>query len=234
MSPDGAVPEKGTERLTDRDIGLECEDSGTTGTRIWHIDRGVGAAATPVDTWIFSGSHYTGETLELESSDDDTSWDARGSVTPASDDPQRVELTPFNAPRYLRVTVTDPALPIIFTEMVLTEGVVLSWKPSVTNLREPQMPNVVQLSTTSGRTWGVKRGSRRWSAIYVMQGSPDSDRTLVLAMLDAIDDGVTPFWLLTVTSELRWVRVNGAIGFQAANMMASDWDIPLQLVEELP
>ena len=45
LTPDGAVTGRGVERLADRDIGLECEDAGTTGTRTWPADRGLGAAA---------------------------------------------------------------------------------------------------------------------------------------------------------------------------------------------
>lgn len=233
LDPDGAVANKPVDRIADRDIGLENEDSGTTGDRIWHADLGAGTLPA-VTTFIFAGSNYAGELVTLESSPDDTVWTTQGTITPADNDPQRITFGSLTAPRYWRMVITDPALPIIITEAFLTVGVSLTFKPTARNLREPRLPNVVVVETASGRAWGVKRGARRWTSKYVMTYAPDTDRITIDALLDAIDDGAKPFWLLDVTGELRWVRMGGGVDFTAADMTLSFWDIELNFVEELP
>ena len=235
MTPDGAVTGKGPGRLIDRDIGLECEDPGTAGTRIWHADRGIGAPTPTVDAWIFAGSAYAGEVLTLASSPDDTTWTTRGTVTPTSDSPQRVSLTPFALPRYVRWTVTNPAVPVRFTEVFVAAGTSLSFPPTARHTQEPLRPNTVLLSSQSGRAWGIQRGARRWSTRYVLTVAPEADRTELFALLDTLQDGVLPFWLLTVKGELRWVRLSGEIVLEAAaGLPIANWTIPLEFIEELP
>jgi hypothetical protein len=235
LDPDGAVSGKDVERLVDRDIGLECEDSGTSGFRSWNADLGL--TPSPVSVAIFLGAAVAGETITLESSDDLSTWDPRGTVVPAADgEPARLDVTgaPVTA-RYWRWSITDPAAPVRFTEVFLSPaGIELQYKPSIGGLREPQIPNVTLVESASGRAWGVRRGTRRWSTRYVMTYAPDVDRTTVLDFLTAIEDGAKPFWLLTVTGELRWVRLAGNVDFQAADRSLSHWDIPLAFTEELP
>jgi hypothetical protein len=236
LEPDGAVAGKGVERLDDRDIGLECEDSDVTGTRTWHADRGVGATTPTVHVWIFAGAAYAGEEITLETSPDNSVWTEQASVTPVDDSPQRVVFdTPFAVPRYVRWSVTDPDAPVRFTEVFVSPSVELTWKPSIGALREPLIPNVTLVESASGRAWAVKRGARRWSTTYLMLGSPNSDRQTIYDVLDVIADGAKPFWLWTVQSELRWVRMSGAVPFDAADRGPSgEVDITLSFVEELP
>lgn len=232
MTPDGAVPGKGVERLVDRDIGLECEDVGIDGQRVWHADLGLSPKA--MDTWLLSGSGYAGKLITLESSSDDIGWTERGSVTPASDTPQRVTMGAVHTFRYWRQLITSPSVPVRLTEWTLSLGVSLKFKPSAPNLREGAIPQVSLVTSGTGRTWGVKRGERRWTHRYVMTYSPDVDRLAILSMLTEIEDGAKPCWMLTVTGEVRWVRVPGSVDFSAADLAVQDWDIPLEPVEELP
>lgn len=235
LTPGGAVAGKGAERLVDRDIGLECEDSGTAGQRIWHADRGVGASSPTVHVWAFAGAAYTGVLLTLESSPDNSAWTPRGTVTPASDAPQRVVLTPFTVPRYVRWHATNPPAPVRFTEVFLSPEVAFRWKPAAGSIQEPQQLNVDLVQSASGRAWGVRRGARRWSTSFLMTAAPDTDRTLLLSILDTLLDTAKPFWMLTVTSEFRWVRIVGAITTQGVSRSPSgEWDIPLTVLEELP
>lgn len=233
MTPDGPAADTPIARLVDRDIGLECQDQGTTGTRTWHFDRGVGAATPTVSALILAGSGMAGETFTLESSTDNAAWTSRGTAAPAADAPERFALTPFACPRYVRLTVTDPDVPVNFAELFLAPSLELQWKPSISALREPVLPNVVRVDSASGRTYGVRRGAKKVASTYLMSASPEADRLAVLAALESILDGAKPFWLLTVQSTLRWVRANGAVDFQAADRMLSDWDITIQLEEEL-
>jgi len=233
MTPDGPVTGKGTDRLVDRDVGLECEDQDVTGTRTWHADLGIGTLPE-VDSWLFDGSNFTGELLTLESSPDNAAWTPRATITPTEDGPQRVTFTALVSPRYWRWTVVDPSLPLKFTEVFISKQITLRWKPSFQGLREPQIPNLVVIESLSGRTFAAQVGERRWSTQYVMPYSPDTDRLLILEFLDAILDGALPFWLLTVTNEKRWVRMAGDVDFQAADRSLAQWDIPLTFVQELP
>ena len=235
MTPDGPVSGKGTARLVDRDIGLECEDTGTAGTRIWHADRGVGATTPTIDAWLFAGSNYTGALITLASSPDNTTWTTRGTIMPPSESAQRVLMTPFVCPRYVRWTITDPAAPVRFTEVFLSTGTSLSFPPTARHTQEPLIPNTVLLSSQSGRAWGVQRGARRWSTRYLLTVAPEDDRTALFALLDTLQDGVLPFWLVTVKGELRWVRLSSAIVLEAAaGLPVANWMIPLEFVEELP
>ena len=235
LTPDGAVTGKGPERLVDRDIGLECEDNGTAGTRIWHADRGVGAAADMVHAWIVAGSNYASTTITLQTSPDDTAWTTHATCAPTSETPQCVTLTPFACPRYVRWTIASPAAPVRFTEVFLAVGENLSFPPTARMTREPLVPNVVTLASQSGRAWGVQRGARRWSIQYVLTVAPEADRAALFTLLDAIQDGVLPFWLVTVKGELRWVRLSSEIVLEAADgLPIANWAIPLEFVEELP
>jgi len=233
MTPSGAVVGKGTERLVDRDIGLECEDAGIAGQRIWHADQGL--APKPAGTWLLSGTGYAGKTVTLESSPDNAVWTPRASVVPVTDTPQRVDISggPFTI-RYGRQHLTGPAVPIRLTEWVLSVGVLLKFKPSAPNLREGVTSQVTRVPSGTGRTWGIKRGARRWSHQYVMSYSPDVDRLQVLQLLTDLDDGAKACWLLTVTGELRWVVLPGELDFTAADLGIAEWDIPLDPIEELP
>jgi hypothetical protein len=235
MTPDGPMPGKGPERLIDRDIGLECEDSGTTGTRTWHVDRGVGAAADPVQAWIFIGSQYAGTVLTLATSPDNTAWTTRATHTPASDTAQHVALTPFPAPRYIRWTIASPAAPVRFTEVFLAVGNSFSLPPTARHTQEPLVPNVVLLSSQSGRAWGVQRGARRLTTRYTVEVATEADRTTLHALMDAIQDGVLPFWMTDHHGVLRWVRLSGDLVLQAAPGLPTDrWTMPLEFVDELP
>ena len=232
MTPDGAVSGKGVDRLVDQDIGLECEDSGADGQRFWVADLGI--APEPASVWIFAGSRYAGELLTLESSDDGDEWTLRASITPASDAPQLVAIieAPVTA-RYWRWFASYPADPIIFTEVSLTIGYSLR-KPSAPRLHEPLIPNVATVESSAGRMFAAQRGSRRWSSTYTMTYTPNMNRAVVFGVLDSIKDGAKPFWLITVTNDLRWVRMNGGIDFSAADLTVDHWDVPLVFVEELP
>jgi hypothetical protein len=235
LQPGPAATGKGAERLADSDIGLECEDTATTGTRRWHADRGLGAATPTVDTWLFTGSNYSGQLVTLESSTDNAAWTSRGTVTPAGDTTQRVLLTPFAAPRYLRWSITTPPAPVRFTEVVIAGGVSLERKPTARFTREPQMPNTVLVPSQSGRVWGVQRGARRWSVDYTLVAAPNVDRLALYDVLDRILDGVRPFWLLTAHGELRWVRLTGAVVPEASEgLPVEHWELPLHFEEELP
>jgi hypothetical protein len=235
LTPDGAVAGRGVERLADRDVGLECEDAGTTGTRTWAADRGLGAATPTIDAWLFAGSQYAGVAVTLASSPDGTTWTTRGTVTPASDTPQRVLVTPFACPRYVRWTVTAPLAPVRFTEVFLSPAQGLTFPPTARHTQEPLRPNVVILPSVSGRAWGVQRGVRRWSHRYTLTVAPESDRTALYALLDALQDGVLPCWLVDVKGELRWVRLSGGIVLEAATgKPVANWTIPLEFIEELP
>jgi hypothetical protein len=234
MEPDGPVDGKGVDKLVDRDVGLECEDNGIAGTRIWHADLGD-TPPPPVATWIFVGSGYAGKTVALESSTDDLVWVPRGSVVPTSDAVQRVELAGApHAFRYWRWTITGPDVPIRFREVFLTVGVQLQFNPAGSSMREGILPQVGTLQSATGRAWGIKRGQRRWTHSYVMQYSPDADRLKIHQVSDALDDGARPCWLLSLTGELRWVRIPMNIDLQLADRSLGNWDIPIEPVEELP
>lgn len=235
LTPDGAIAGRGTERLTDRDIGLECEDSGTAGTRTWQADRGLSAPAVTIDAWLFAGAGYASVAITLASSPDGTTWTTRGTITPAGNVPQRVLVTPFACPRYVRWTVTAPPAPVRFTEVFLSPGQGLSFPPTARHTQEPIRPNVVLLPSVSGRVWGVQRGARRWSHRYTLTVAPETDRTALYALLDAVQDGVRPCWLLDVKGALRWVRLSAGIVLEAsAGLPIANWTIPLEFVEELP
>ena len=235
LTPDGAVAGKDVARLVDRDIGLECEDAGTSGTRTWHADRGLEAEAVTIDAWLFAGSHYAGVLVTLESSPDNAAWTARGTVTPASDTPQHVLVTPFPCPRYVRWTVTAPPAPVRFTEVFLSPEQGFSFLPTARHTQEPVHPNTVILSSVSGRAWGVQRGARRWAHRYTLTVAPESDRTALYALLDALQDGVRPCWLVDVKGALRWVRLSGGLVLEAATgAPVAHWTIPLEFTEELP
>lgn len=235
LGPDGALVGRPVERLVDRDTGLECEDSGTAGVRTWHADRGLDAPAVTVSAWILAGAGYQGGPLTLASSPDDATWTTRATVTPAADGPLRVPVPPFVAPRFIRWTAIDPPAPVRFTEVFLSPAVVFTWKPAAGSLREPQLVNVTTSLSVSGRGWGVQRGPRRWSTRFTMSAAPDTDRTMLYALLTDLADSAKPFWVLTVTGELRWVRL--VPPFEPSGVSKSpsgEWDIPLQLMEELP
>lgn len=236
LSPDGAVAGKGAERLDDRDIGLECEDSGNSGTRTWHCDRGVGAPSDSVDTFIIDGSSYSGETIVLQTSPDNAAWTTQLTEVIPADGPQAFPLdtSSLSCPRYVRWTIASPSSPVIFTEVFLTLGIELIDKPNAPRHREPQIPNVVTIPSASGRSWGVQRGARRWSAIYAYTHSPDADRETLLDVLDSIADGALPFWLVNHRGELIWVRMPGSLDLQAAELKPKTWVVDLTMVEELP
>lgn len=234
MLPDGPVAGHGPERLVDRDLGLACEDVGTTGMRVWLADRGLGASAPTVDAWLFSGSGYAGETVTLASSPDGLEWTTRGTVVPVDDGPQRVLVTPFASPRYLRVSVVDPTQPIRFTEIFVSQGVSLTYRPSARALHEPVQPMLTRLETASGHEWRIQRGPRRWSTTYRVSAAPTADRVAVLEILDTLADGAKPCWLWTVLGELRWVYLQGAIEFPAADWTAEAWDVELSFLEARP
>ena len=109
LSPDGAVPGRGPERLVDRDIGRECEDVGVAGLRTWEADRGLDAPAELVHVWILAGTGIAGVPFTLLSSDDGLAWAPRGTVTPTADTPTRLVLDPFAVPRFVRWTVDRSA-----------------------------------------------------------------------------------------------------------------------------
>jgi hypothetical protein len=235
MTPDGAVPGKGPERLIDRDIGLECEDAGATGPRIWHADRGLDAPTPTIDAWLFAGAQYAGQLVTLESSPDDTTWTTQGTLTPTADVPQAVSVTPFACPRYVRWTITAPPAPVRFTEVFLAPARILSFPPTARHTQEPVQPNVVLVTSQSGRTWGIQRGARRWSTRYVLTVAPEADRTALYAILDALQDGALPCWLVDVKGVLRWVRLSGDLTLDAAaGLPVANWTIPLEFTEELP
>lgn len=236
LTPGGALASKPVERLDDRDIGLECEDSGTSGTRTWHWDRGAAATTPTVHALILHGSRIAGETFTLETSPDDAAWTDRGDYTPAADGGSRFALdAPFAVPRYVRLTVTDPAMPVIFTEVFLSPQVAFTWKPSAGTLREPQALNVAVVESQAGRTFPVKLGERRWSQAFTITSSPDTDRTKLYGLLDTLADTAKAFWFYSVTGELRWVRLLGPIAPQAVSRSpVGEWDLPVSLVEELP
>jgi hypothetical protein len=235
MTPDGAVSGKGTERLIDRDIGLECEDVGVTGVRTWHADRGISAASLTIDAWLFAGAAYAGQLVTLASSADNTAWTTRGTVTPTADIPHAVPVTPFACPRYVRWTLTAPPAPVRFTEVWLSPARILSFPPTARHTQEPVQPNVVLVMSQSGRCWGIQRGARRWSTRYVLTVAPEADRTALYAMLDALQDGALPGWLVDVKGVLRWVRLSGALTLEAAaGLPVANWSIPLEFTEELP
>lgn len=235
LTPEGPAAGRGVERLADRDIGIECEDQGVAGTRTWAADRGLDAPTPTVDAWVLAGAGYAGETLTLESSSDGASWTPRGTVTPTADTPQRVAVTPFAVPRYVRWRVTDPAVPVRLTEVTLAPGTSLTFPPTARYTREPTIPNVTLRASQSGRGWGVQRGARRWSTLYTLLVAPETDRTALYALLDTLQDGVKPCWLVDVQGVLRWVRLSGEIILEAAQGLPTDhWTIPLNFVEELP
>jgi hypothetical protein len=235
MTPSGPVPGKGVERLTDRSIGEACEDAGQMGLRIWHADRGVGASTPTVTAVVVAGGGYAGETITVETSPDDDVWTLRAQITPPSDTPQRVLFSPpFALPRYVRFTVTDPAVPVRFTELFISAGTMLTFRPSVTDLHLRIAAQVELLETGSGRRFALKRGPRRRVERYVMTYSPDTDRAKVLALYDATDDGAKPCWLWTIADELLWVRLPLDIDFAAADRAVAAWDIPFDFTEELP
>jgi hypothetical protein len=235
MTPDGPVSGKGTDRLDDRDIGLECEDQGAGGQRIWHADRGLGAPTPTVHAFIFAGTGYAGEQLTLETSANDVDWDARAVHTPPDDAPQLVELvTPFAVPRYVRWHATDPAAPIRFTEAFLSPAVILTYKPAGSRLAEEELPNLVLVESAGGQDWAVQRGARRWITDYVMIYSPDADRLKITALLAATADTARPFWLRTLMNGLEWVRLIGRLRFPAADVAEAAWDIPLTFRRVLP
>lgn len=236
LSPDGAVEGRGVERLDDRDIGLECEDSGTSGTRTFHWDRGAGAPTTTVHALILYGRNLASETFTLETSTDDSSWTDRGDYTPAADGASRFTLdAAFACPRYVRLTVTDPAMPVALAEVFLSPQVAFTWKPAAGSLREPQTLNVAVVESQAGRTFPVKLGDRRWSQAGTITSAPDTDRVKLYGLLDTLADTAKAFWFLSVTSELRWVRLVGPIAPQGVSRSPSgEWDLAIQLVEELP
>jgi len=240
MTPDGPLAGQSTVRLGDRDIGLECEDSGTASTRTWKWDRGIGATSPTVHVLILAGRNLSGVAFTYATSTDDTTYTTRATFTPTSDAPLLVVFgTPFTMPRYARLTCAAPANPVVFTEVFCSPRVALKWKPAAARLRQPTVPNVVFVTSFSGRTHGVKRGQRRQSYVYEMFASPDTDYTQVLAILDTIDDGANPFWLETVRStasvpDIVWVRLDGAIDLQGVDLMATEWTIPLTMTQELP
>ena len=78
-------------------------------------------------------------------------------------------------------------------------------------------------------------GARRWSTRYVLTVAPEADRGALYAILDALQDGVRPCWLVDVRGVLRWVRLSGAIQLEAAaGLPTTHWTIPLEFLEELP
>jgi hypothetical protein len=235
LGPDGTVAGKGPERLVDRDLGLECEDAGAGGARVITADRGLDAPATVVKAFLVAGSGYAGLPITVETSADGASWTARGSITPTDDVPQRVPLTPFACPRYARVTITGTTAPVRLTELWLAAELAFTWKPSAGSLHEPQILNVNTVTSASGRGWGVQRGPRRWSESFVMTSSPDTDRAKMLTLLDALADTAKPFWYLTPSNELRWVRLAGPIDAAGVDRSPSgQWDLPVAVIEELP
>jgi hypothetical protein len=235
MTPEGPVSGKGTDRLIDRDIGLECEDLGVAGTRTWHADRGISAPTPTIDAWLFAGASYAGQVITLASSPDNTAWTTRGTVTPTADTPHVVAVTPFPCPRYVRWTITAPAAPVRFTEVWLAPARILSFPPTARHTQEPVQPNIVLVTSQSGRTWGIQRGARRWSTRYVLTVAPEADRTALYAILDALQDGVKPCWLVDVKGVLRWVRLSGELTLAAApGLPVANWTIPLDFTEELP
>jgi hypothetical protein len=235
LTPGGAVPGKGPDRLVDRDIGLECEDNGTAGIRTWAADRGVDAPADVADVWILAGTGIAGVPFALASSPDGTTWTARGTVTPPSDAPTRVALAPFAVPRYVQWTTTDPPAPVRLSEVFLSPALVFKWKPAAGTMREPQVLNVNTSWSVSGRGWGNRRGPRKWSSVFVMTSAPDTDRVKMLALLDELADTAKPCYLLTVTGELRFVRVLPPIDASGVSKSPSgEWDLPVSVVEELP
>jgi hypothetical protein len=234
LLPDGAIAGKGAARLVDRDLGLECEDAGTAGERTWHADRGLDAPDVWVDAWLFAGSGYAGVPLTLASSADGLGWTTRATVTPAADEPVRVPVA-FVAPRFLKWTATDPPAPVRFTESMIAPAVIFRWKPAAGSMREPHALNVSLSYSVSGRGWAVQRGPRRWGTTFVMSAAPDTDRAKLYAFLTDLADTAKPFFVLTVTSELRWVRMLGPIEPAGVSKSPSgEWDLPVTLVEELP
>lgn len=236
MTPSGAVSGKGPDRLIDRDIDLECEDAGTTGTRTWHADRGAAAdTTTTVRVWFFAGRNYSGETITLQSSTDNSTWTTRETITPTSDAPQRVQIAPpYAIPRYIRWQVTDPAAPVVFTESFLGVGASFTATPTARHTQEPLIPNTVLLTSQSGRAYGIQRGARRWSTRYMLTVATEEDRALFFDILDAVQDGVLPFLIQTVKQEFRWVRIASAIVIDASpGLPIAHHQIPLEFIEEL-
>lgn len=230
------------EALVDRDIGGEVRDVDVTGDRTRSFDLGIDAGDLPMaDAWAFAGSKYAGEVVYLEASDDALMWELIASITPVADVPQLVttlDMSAFMAmPRYWRVRVTDPAEPVIFTEISLSIAVRLTRRPVGNALREPRIANVSTVQSYSGRAWGSQRGPSKWSAEYVMEYVPDADRTLTESFLETLLDGALPCWHLTIQGNLEWVRVNGNVAFSAADRAIESnakWNIPISVVRELP
>jgi|SRR5215471_9655094 len=235
MTPDGAVSGKGPDRLIDRDLGLECEDGGVSGARVWMADRGVGAAPDAAAAWILAGSNLAGVAFTLDTSDDGSTWTPRATMTPAANTPVRAALAPFPVPRYVRWTATDPPTPVRLTEVVLAPALTFRWKPAAGSLTEPQVLNVNLVNSVSGRGWAVQRGPRRWSSTFTMTNAPNVDRIQMLTLLDDLADTAKPFFVLTVTGELRWVRLLPPITAAGVTLSPSgEWNLPVSLVEELP
>src|SRR4029453_15198174 len=158
MTPDGPVPGKGTERLIDRDIGLECEDTGVAGTRTWHADRGISAPTPTIDAWLFTGVAYAGQLVTLASSPDNTAWTTRGTVTPTADTPQAVAVTPFACPRYVRWTITATPAP--------------APRPRPRQSGERAGTGAAPPPAGRARGGGSGGGTRRWSTRYVLTVAP--------------------------------------------------------------
>jgi hypothetical protein len=239
LEPDGTVAGKDVDRLTDRDIGLECEDADAAGDRILHADLGIDVEdLDAASVCLLIGSGIEGESFVVESSEDDTVWDARGTVVGAADGVAAL-LTLTGAPvttqpRYWRWTVTDPSVPIRVTELFLSPaGVSLTYKPSFRDYPDTIVPNVLHAASLSGRTWGVKQGDRRVVTPRLFTFAPDADRATVLAFGDAIEDGAKPFWLQTVEGALQWTRLPFALNFRAVDTTIDRFDIPLPFEQEL-
>lgn len=235
MIPDGPVSGQDVARLADRDIGLEVEDQATTGDRMWFADRGVGAPATLVSVWILVGSNIAGIPFRLDSSPDQIAWTTRGTITPAANGATRVPVTVFAVPRWVRLVTTNPSVPVRLTECVLAPALTFKWKPAAGTLREPQLLNVNTVNSVSGRGWGVQRGPRRWSSSFTMTNAPNTDKARMLELLDDLADTAKPFFVLTVSGDLRWVRLVPPIDASGVSKSPTgEWDLPVSLVEELP
>jgi hypothetical protein len=196
-------------RLYDRDIGRDFKTTAAVTTTV-HIDHGATGNLAIDQLFIPAGHGLNGMTLDIEWSDNDSSWTPAVTQWVQGDanliDKSWTSITH----RYWRFTVTSPASAPQFAELFLTQT--YTWeKNPLRNASDLEAEfNVIKEQTASGEDMFLKLGESKRSRLYQSQLVGLTQKTNIEAVWDAWA-GYKPFFMQDHRGNIFFVKFNAGL-----------------------
>lgn len=201
---EGAAEGFPADALGDRDVEVLWKDT-TGGTR--HITaQWTGANPPAVDTWILPAGHgLTGATVSLESSPDGAAWTVRDTTTPPSAATlARTLVAPVTA-AWWRLRMTTAAAAYL-SELYLTAAVPLPFAPSIGDLEDGLIGEVVRRVTPGGVVRKSRQWGQRWKARWTIADIDVPDWNRITAAIYPVLEGRFCY-VRDHDGVLRWVEL---------------------------